>query len=166
MFLGHVFLDDFLDYYHPEIPVETVSGFKKVSIDTDRICSFCIVTVFVDAFIRSLSFYLPNILLFITFDAEGQIQSISAFAPCSVPNFISFAPGLVGEVGRCDHVFAAFRISATAARCASAPGWSRLSYHFLFANFGLAQNIPQVPVSPEAKYRFLVEFRSFVWVDM
>ena len=122
--------------------------------------------MFVDALIRSLSFYLPNILLFIAFDAEGQIQSISAFAPCSVPDFISFAPGLVGEVGRCDHVFVAFRISGTAARCASAPGWSRLLYHFVFAYFGLAQNIPQVPVSPETKDWFLVEFRSFVWVDM
>ena len=166
MFLGHVFLDDFLDYYHPEIPVEIVLGLQKVSVNSDRIRSFCIVAMFVDALIRSLSFYLPNILLFIAFDAEGQIQSISAFAPCSVPDFISFAPGLVGEVGRCDHVSAAFRISATAARCASAPGWLFLSHYFVIAYFGLAQNIPQVPVSPETKHRFLVEFRSFVWVDM
>ena len=166
MFLGHVFLDDFLDYYHPEIPVETVSGFKKVSIDSDRICSFCIVTVFIDAFIRSLSFYLPNILLFIAFDAKSQIQSISAFAPSSVPDFISSTARLVGEMGRCDHVCAAFRIPATAARCASSPGCCSLSYHLVLAYFGLAQNIPQVPVSPETKHRFLVEFRSFVWIDM
>ena len=161
MLFCHISLGDLLDYNHPEVPVKLVSRFEEVVINTDRVWSFCIIAMFVDAFIRSLRFHLPYVLFFVALDAERQIKSIPALAASLVSDFVSSGPGLVRKVGRPYHVIAALRVRATATGCASAPGRLFSSLHFVVAYFGLAQNISQVAVPSEAQYRFLVEFRPF-----
>ena len=70
LFLSHVSLGNLFYYNHPEIPVKVVPWFEEVFVDPDRIRSFCIISMFVDAFVGTLCFNLPNILLFVALYAE------------------------------------------------------------------------------------------------
>ena len=106
-------------------------------VNADRIWSFCIIAMLVDAFIGTLCLYLPYILLFVALDAKTQVESIPAFAPSFVSDFVLSAPGLVRKDGRRNHMIAALRVRTTAARGAPPPWWLFLPHDFIFANFCL-----------------------------
>ena len=87
--------------------------------------------MFVDAFIGTLCLYLPYILLFVALDAKTQVESIPAFAPRFVADFVLSAPGLVRKDGRRNHMI------VTAARGAPPPWWLFLPHDFILAYFCL-----------------------------
>ena len=100
LFLRHVPLRDIFDDYDFEVPVKLMAGLQKVLVYADRVDYFCVVPMFINALVGALRFYLPNVMLFVTFTAKAQIDGIPRLASDFMMYIVSFFPGPVGEV-RC-----------------------------------------------------------------
>ena len=88
-----MFAGDLLDHYDLEVPVEVMVTGCKVAIDGQGICSVDIIPVLIYPLVGPLFLHFSNILVFVAFHAECQIDGILRSAIGSVPDLVSSSVG-------------------------------------------------------------------------
>ena len=108
--------------------------------------------MFIHPPIHLLFFYFAHVLMLVTLYAHAQIDSVFAFAVCTVPYVVSFAPP-AREIFSINDVIATFTINSASTRAATAKFRFSFAYDPISTYFRLANKVFKVGVSFVADYR-------------